>query len=87
MPILATEALALKMERALIGEYRASLDEVLAGLNAGNHALALEIARIPELIRGYGHVKERHLKTARPQWAALMSEFRQPETARRQQAA
>ena len=76
-----------KMERALIGEYRASLDEVLAGLNAGNHALALEIARIPELIRGYGHVKERHLKTARPQWAALMSEFRQPGTARRQQAA
>jgi indolepyruvate ferredoxin oxidoreductase len=64
------------MERALIDEYRASIDEVLRSLNAGNLALAAEIARIPEDIRGYGHVKERHLATARPKWAALMSEWR-----------
>ena len=74
------------MERALIDEYRASLEEVLAGLSAQNHALAVEIARIPELIKGYGHVKERHLQTARPQWAALMQSFRQP-AATAQQAA
>ena len=65
------------MERALIGEYKDSLEEVLAGLNADNHAAAVEIARIPELIKGYGHVKERHLAAARPQWAALMQAFRQ----------
>jgi indolepyruvate ferredoxin oxidoreductase len=76
-----------KEERALIAEYRASLEEVLAGLTAQNHAVAVEIARIPELIKGYGHVKARHLASARPQWAALMNEFRQPEAARRQQAA
>jgi len=67
-------------ERALIAEYRASLEEVVAGLNAQSHAAALEIARIPELIKGYGHVKARHLAVARPQWTALMQAFRQPAT-------
>jgi indolepyruvate ferredoxin oxidoreductase len=65
-----------KMERALIGEYRASIEELLRGLNASNHALAVEIARIPEEIRGYGHVKERHLATARPKWESLMAQWR-----------
>ena len=65
-----------KTERALIGEYRASIDEVLGSLNALNLALATDIARIPEDIRGYGHVKERHLHAARPKWAALMTQWR-----------
>ena len=73
-----------KTERALIGEYKAAIDEVLTTLSAGNLALAAEIARIPEDIRGYGHVKERHLASARPKWAALMSEWR---TAKQQRAA
>ena len=38
--------------------------------------LAAEIARMPEEIRGYGHVKERHLKAARPKWHALMQRWR-----------
>jgi indolepyruvate ferredoxin oxidoreductase len=38
--------------------------------------LALEIARIPEKIKGYGHVKERHLKAAREQWDGLMQAWR-----------
>jgi len=62
-------------ERALIDEYKASIDELLGTLNAGNLPLAAEIARIPEEIRGYGHVKERHLAAARPKWAALMAEW------------
>ncbi|RZJ61472.1 MAG: indolepyruvate ferredoxin oxidoreductase family protein, partial [Acidovorax sp.] len=65
-----------RMERALIVEYRACIEELLAGLTADNHALAVEIARIPEEIRGYGHVKERHLKTARPKWDGLMVQWR-----------
>ena len=65
-----------KTERALIGEYKTSIDEVLTRLNAGNLALAVEIARVPEDIRGYGHVKDRHLAAARPKWAALMNDWR-----------
>ena len=65
-----------KTERALITEYQDCITELLATLNAGNRALAAEIARIPEDIRGYGHVKERHLKAARSKWAALMARWR-----------
>ncbi len=65
-------------ERALIAEYRASIEEVLAGLNAANHAVALDIARIPEQIKGYGHVKERNLVAARQKWAQLQAAFRDP---------
>ena len=64
-----------KMERALIGEYTASIDTLLTTLNRTNHAAAVEVARIPELIKGYGHVKERNLKTARLQWAGLMKDY------------
>jgi len=65
-----------KMERALIGEYRASIEELLKTLNAGNRALAVDIARIPEEIRGYGHVKERHLAAARTKWQKLLQQWR-----------
>jgi indolepyruvate ferredoxin oxidoreductase len=64
-----------RTERALIQEYRDCIEELLAGLNTTNHALAAEIARIPEEIRGYGHVKERHLLAARTKWAALMQRW------------
>ena len=67
-----------RTERALIGEYRKSIEEVLAkGLTAERLALATEIARIPEDIRGYGHVKHRHLVAARAKWDGLMAQWRQ----------
>jgi indolepyruvate ferredoxin oxidoreductase len=72
-----------RTERALIQEYRACIDELLAGLNAGNAALAAQIARIPEEIRGYGHVKERHLNAAREKWAALLAQWRSGAAQRR----
>jgi len=67
-----------RMERALIQEYRACIEELIAGLTPERLALAAEIARIPEDIRGYGHVKERHLKAARAKWDALMARWRSP---------
>src|SRR5262249_47607814 len=65
-----------KTERALIGEYKAAIDELLRTLSTENLALAVDIARLPEDIRGYGHVKERHLAAARTKWAALMQQWR-----------
>ncbi|MBI5717927.1 MAG: indolepyruvate ferredoxin oxidoreductase family protein [Burkholderiales bacterium] len=65
-----------RMERALVGEYRACIEELLKTLDVGNRALAAEIARLPEEIRGFGHVKERHLKAARLKWQALMQRWR-----------
>ena len=64
-----------RTERALIGEYQSSLSVILNQLNADNHRLAVDVARIPEHIKGFGHVKERNLKAARTQWTALMAQF------------
>ena len=64
-----------RTERALIGEYRASIEQVVAGLALENHALAVEIARIPEQVKGFGHVKERNLHAARERWAVLMRDW------------
>jgi indolepyruvate ferredoxin oxidoreductase len=37
--------------------------------------LVAEIARIPEEIRGYGHVKERHLRNAKEKEARLLAQL------------
>jgi indolepyruvate ferredoxin oxidoreductase len=64
-----------RAERALIAQYRASLEQVLASLTAQNHSLALEIARLPDRIKGFGHVKDRNLAAARIEWERLMQEW------------
>jgi indolepyruvate ferredoxin oxidoreductase len=62
-----------KMERALIGEYRAMIESLLAGLDAGTYANAVELASLPEQIRGFGHVKEKAVAEFRAKKAELLS--------------
>jgi indolepyruvate ferredoxin oxidoreductase len=62
-----------KMERALIGEYRAMVETLLAGLDAENHARAVELANLPEHIRGFGHVKEKAVAAFRAKKAELLA--------------
>jgi indolepyruvate ferredoxin oxidoreductase len=79
-----------RLERALVGEYLALLREVQAGLTPERLPLALRVARVPEHIRGYGHVKHAGVVAARALWASLMqawhdnrlSEAALPEEAR-----
>jgi indolepyruvate ferredoxin oxidoreductase len=63
------------MERALIGEYRQLVESLLPGLTAANHATAVELASLPEQIRGFGHVKEKAVAGFRVKQAALLSNF------------
>jgi len=67
-----------RMERQLIVDYKATIEELLAKLSLSNHALAVEIARVPEFIRGYGHVKEAQLAAAKAKEAQLLASFRNP---------
>ncbi|MDP2263149.1 MAG: indolepyruvate ferredoxin oxidoreductase family protein [Hydrogenophaga sp.] len=78
-----------RTERALIGQYRSDIEGLLASLNASNHALAVDIARLPEQIRGFGHVKERHLAAANSRRSALLEQWQapQPEEVRARAAA
>lgn len=63
------------MERALIGEYEATLQTLLAGLTRDNHALAVEIASLPESIRGYGHIKAKSVEAARRKRDELLARY------------
>ncbi len=67
-----------KTERALIGQYRETVGALLPKLSSENLAQAVAIASIPEDIRGYGHVKERHLASAKAKEAQLLSSFHNP---------
>jgi indolepyruvate ferredoxin oxidoreductase len=71
-----------RTERALIGEYEALVDELLGKLAADNHAVAVQLASLPEEIRGFGHVKLRNLERVRGEWAALLTRFRGQQSAK-----
>ncbi|MEX2129818.1 MAG: indolepyruvate ferredoxin oxidoreductase family protein [Xanthobacteraceae bacterium] len=65
-----------RVERALVRDYNTVLAELIEGLTPQNHALAVAIASIPEKIRGFGPVKERHLYAAKGEEAELLKQFR-----------
>jgi indolepyruvate ferredoxin oxidoreductase len=69
-------SLERKTERKLIADYEAMLGEVIAKLSPVNHAVAVGLAAIPEKIRGFGHIKLRHLAAAKADEAALYEQFR-----------
>ncbi|MCH9053662.1 MAG: hypothetical protein IIA72_21830, partial [Proteobacteria bacterium] len=49
---------------------------LLATLGPENHLAAVEIARLPEKIRGFGHVKRKNADLAKVREAALMAAYR-----------
>jgi indolepyruvate ferredoxin oxidoreductase len=66
-----------RRERELIAEYERTLAELIEGLSPETHALAVEIASVPEQIRGFDLVKERHLHDAKAKEALQLAAFRQ----------
>jgi len=67
-----------RRERALIGWYEDIVERLLGSLDAANHAVAVEIAGLPEHIRGYGHVKDAHLARVEVEEKALWERFSSP---------
>ncbi|HFC04861.1 MAG TPA: indolepyruvate ferredoxin oxidoreductase family protein, partial [Rhizobiales bacterium] len=69
-----------RAERAAIVEYRDTINSLLTDLTPGNVKLASEIASVPENIRGFGHVKERHIKAAKAQQEILLKAYKSGRT-------
>ncbi|MFO7550905.1 MAG: DUF6537 domain-containing protein, partial [Haliea sp.] len=67
-----------RQERALIADYRALLEELLAGLDSDNFDIALELARLPGEVRGYGPVKAASVVNYQEQRAELLQRFHDP---------
>ena len=65
-----------KMERQLLADYEALLAEVARDLTAEKHATAVALLSVPEKIRGYGHVREKHIARAKPEEHQLLASFR-----------
>jgi indolepyruvate ferredoxin oxidoreductase len=51
---------------------------LLATLDQNNHALAVQIAAVPETMRGFGHIKEKNVKAAKEREAGLLAVYRNP---------
>ena len=58
------------------------MDEICGSLSAENRETAVALASIPEKIRGYGHIKEKHLADAKAEKAALIEAYRNPAATR-----
>jgi indolepyruvate ferredoxin oxidoreductase len=72
-----------RMERELIREYEATVEDLIKGLSAQNHALALQIASLPEEMRGFGYIKKRNVEAARKKRAELLARFAAAPTGER----
>jgi indolepyruvate ferredoxin oxidoreductase len=64
-----------RLERQLIAEYEARVAEILERIDANTHALAVELASLPEQIRGFGVVKAEHLKKVRAREQELLAQL------------
>ncbi|MGQ0651570.1 MAG: indolepyruvate ferredoxin oxidoreductase family protein [Betaproteobacteria bacterium] len=64
-----------RTERALIREYEETVETLLRGLTPSNHAVALQIASLPDEIRGFGHIKAKSIAAAREKRDELLAQF------------
>ena len=76
-----------RAERRAIRDYHKLLDELMAGLTAGNAPTAIELARLPLKVRGFGHVKAANAARAEAEREALLAQFRSGGPAPMAQAA
>jgi len=65
-----------KTERRLIAEYRQTIDAMLADLDAGNYDLTVQIAELPQQMRGFGHVKLANIEKAKAEEKRLLDQRR-----------
>ena len=65
-----------RRERQDIADYRALLEELLAGLAPANYEIAVQLAELPLQLRGFGHVKDENRSKLELQRKPLLAAFR-----------
>ncbi len=76
-----------KLERQMIGDYEALLQEIGDRLKPSNHSVALQLAANALEIKGFGHIKLKNYEQAKVREAKLLAELRAPSPAPVKQAA
>ena len=64
-----------KTERRLLADYEAGLEKLMSGLTAETKSLAVQIAQIPQMIRGYGHIKDAAVAKAKAEETRLWARW------------
>ncbi|MGE8940907.1 indolepyruvate ferredoxin oxidoreductase family protein [Leptospira interrogans] len=67
-----------KLERQMISDYEAVLDEIASKLDQSNHAHAVALAGVPLEVKGFGHVKLANYKKAKQREAELRDALANP---------
>jgi len=67
-----------RLERQMIADYEAMLDEIGERLQPANHATAVALAGLAETIKGFGHVKLANYQLAKQREAKLLAHLRAP---------
>ncbi|MDR5767683.1 MULTISPECIES: indolepyruvate ferredoxin oxidoreductase family protein [unclassified Caballeronia] len=67
-----------RTERRMIADYIALVDEFVATLDAQRCDAALKLAKLPDEIRGFGHVKERNIAAVAKKRERLIESYRAP---------
>jgi len=63
--LLQRHARVRRVERALIGEYRRLVEQTLGSLGPTTYARAVQLAELPDMIRGYEQIKLRSIERFR----------------------
>ncbi|MBS3647851.1 indolepyruvate ferredoxin oxidoreductase family protein [Pseudaminobacter sp. 19-2017] len=71
-----------RAEQALLRRYEEDLDLVLSLLEPRRLEAAVALASLPQLIRGYGHIKQASIARADAERQRLLQRLHQPETER-----
>lgn len=64
-----------RTERQLIKEYELMMRDIVRNLNSENYQNVLELARLPDGIRGFGHVKMASVNLYQQQRTLLLKEL------------
>ena len=65
-----------RLEREDLVRYEVDLKEICAGMNTHNYGTAVELAKLPEKLRGYGHIKARNREALLLRRNQLLNDFR-----------
>ncbi len=67
-----------RAERAAVDAYRSLMLEVVQKMDASHAGVAVELARLPQTVRGFGHVKARNEALAQQRQQVLLARLRMP---------
>ncbi len=66
-------------ERALITQYEFTVENMISSVDSNNYKKIVEIANLPEMIKGFGHIKKANTDQYQQKQTQLLKKLREPE--------